>query len=375
MSGRFTRLAALALKELKVVLLDRRARTTLVLSPIVQLLLFGFATTLEVKAIDIGIVDRDGGRAAQAMVAALDGSPNIRTLRNYPSEDALDEGIARREVIAGLILPQRLSADIAAGRGGEVLALLDGRRTNAAQIVGGYLGQIAERAGAELRPATRAPPQALAHPQVVTRNWFNPNLDYLWFTMPAMIAVITAVLVLSVSAQSVAREREFGTFDELMILPLRSYEILLGKVAPAFVVGVINCLVYVVMIPLVYGVPLTGSLGLLLVGVVVYTMALVGLGLMISTLAGNQQQAFLGMFFVTVPLILLSGYAAPVDNMPAWLQPVVAINPAYHMVVIGEGVFLKDLPGDLVLRHLLPMLAAAVITFTMAWTLFRARTE
>ena len=375
MSGRFTRLAALALKELKVVLLDRRARTTLVLSPIVQLLLFGFATTLEVKAIDIGIVDRDGGRAAQAMVAALDGSPNIRTLRNYPSEDALDEGIARREVIAGLILPQRLSADIAAGRGGEVLALLDGRRTNAAQIVGGYLGQIAERAGAELRPATRAPPQALAHPQVVTRNWFNPNLDYLWFTMPAMIAVITAVLVLSVSAQSVAREREFGTFDELMILPLRSYEILLGKVAPAFVVGVINCLVYVVMIPLVYGVPLTGSLGLLLVGVVVYTMALVGLGLMISTLAGNQQQAFLGMFFVTVPLILLSGYAAPVDNMPAWLQPVVAINPAYHMVVIGEGVFLKDLPGDLVLRHLLPMLAAAVITFTMAWILFRARTE
>lgn len=150
--SRLSRLAALALKELKVVLLDRRARTTLVLSPIVQLLLFGFATTLEVKSIDIGLVDRDGGRAAQEMVAALDGSPNVRSLRNYPSEAALDEGIARREVIAGLILPQRLSAEIAAGRGGEVLALLDGRRSNAAQIVGGYLGQIAQRAGAELRP-------------------------------------------------------------------------------------------------------------------------------------------------------------------------------------------------------------------------------
>ena len=134
--GRWPRLAALALKELKVVLLDRRARTTLVLSPIVQLLLFGFATTLEVKAIDIGLVDRDGGRAAQEMVAALDGSPNVRNLRSYPSEAALDEGIARREVIAGLILPQRLSADIAAGRGGEVLALLDGRRTNAAIMFG-----------------------------------------------------------------------------------------------------------------------------------------------------------------------------------------------------------------------------------------------
>ena len=375
MNSRLTRLAALALKELKVVLLDRRARTTLVLSPIVQLLLFGFATTLEVKAIDIGLVDRDGGRAAQEMVAALDGSPNVRHLRNYPSEAALDEGIARREVIAGLILPQRLSADIAAGRGGEVLALLDGRRSNAAQIVGGYLGQIAQRAGAELRPAVQGPPQNRSAPQVLTRHWFNPNLDYLWFTMPAMIAVITAVLVLSVSAQSVAREREFGTFDELMILPLRPHEILLGKVAPAFVVGVVNCLIYAAAIPLFYGVPLTGSVGLLLLGIVVYTMALVGLGLMISTLAGNQQQAFLGMFFVTVPLILLSGYASPVDNMPAWLQPLVAVNPTHHMIVISEGVFLKDLPGDLVLKHLLPMLGASVATFTMAWTLFRARSE
>ena len=371
MSGRWVRLAALALKELKVVLLDRRARTTLVLSPIVQLLLFGFATTLEVKAIDIGIVDRDGGRAAQAMVAALDGSPNIRSLRSYPSEAALDEGIARREVIAGLILPQRLSANIAAGRGGEVLALFDGRRSNAAQIVGGYLGQIAQRAGAELRPASRGSPQ----PQILTRHWFNPNLDYLWFTMPAMIAVITAVLVLSVSAQSVAREREFGTFDELMILPLRPHEILVGKVAPAFVVGVVNCLIYVAAIPLLYGVPLTGSLGLLLLAVVVYTMSLVGLGLMISCLAGNQQQAFLGMFFVTVPLIMMSGYASPVDNMPTWLQPLVAINPTHHMIVISEGVFLKDLPGDLVLKHLWPMLASAVVTFTIAWTLFRVRSE
>lgn len=368
---RLSRLAALAVKELKVVLLDRRARTTLVLSPIVQLLLFGFATTLEVKSISVGIVDRDGGRAAQELVAGLDGSPNIRRIVDYPSEAALDEGLARREVIAGLILPQRLSAHVAAGRGGEVYAVLDGRRSNAAQIVAGYLGQVVQRAGAELRPAVRGPPS----PQTVTRNWYNPNLDYLWFTMPAMVAVITAVLVLSVSAQSVAREKEFGTFDELMILPLTPFEILLGKVAPAFVVGVVNCLIYAAAIPLLYGVPLSGSLGLLLVAIVVYSMSLVGLGLMISTIAGNQQQAFLGMFFVTVPLILLSGYAAPVDNMPAWLQPLVAADPTRHMIAISEGIFLKDLPGDLVLKHLLPMFAAAIVTFTIALALFRARAE
>ena len=372
--ARLGRLAALALKELKVVLLDKRARVTLIASPIIQLALFGFATTLEVTSIDLGLVDRDGGRAAQELVAALDGSPNVRRLVLYPSEAALDEAIARREIIAGLILPQRLSADIAAGRGGEVLALFDGRRSNAAQIVGGYLDAITTRVGASLRPA-RGPPGIRAAPQVLVRHWYNPNLDYLWFTMPSMIAVITAVLVLSVSAQSVAREREFGTFDELMILPLHPWEIMLGKVAPAFLVGMANALLFVVMIPTFYGVPLTGSVALLLVAVAVYTMSLVGTGLMISSFAGNQQQAFLGMFFVTVPLILLSGYASPVDNMPGWLQPLVAVNPAHHMIVISEGIFLKDLPAGLVFGHLWAMLAAAVTTFAAALLVFRARRE
>ncbi len=373
--GRLGRLGALALKELKVVLLDQRARVTLIASPIIQLALFGFATTLEVSSIEIGLVDRDGGRVAEQLVAALDGSPNVRRLVLYPSEAALDEAIAHREIIAGLIVPQRLSADIAAGRGGEVQALLDGRRSNASQIVGGYLETVVARVGATVRPAARAPPAGRSAPQVLVRHWYNPNLDYLWFTMPSMIAVITAVLVLSVSAQSVAREREFGTYDELMILPLHPWEILLGKITPAFLAGLANALLFVAMIPTFYGVPLTGSAGLLLLAIVIYTMSLVGLGLMISCLAGNQQQAFLGMFFVTVPLILLSGYASPVDNMPGWLQPLVAINPSHHMIVISEGIFLKDLPAGLVFGHLWPMLVAAVATFLAALLVFRARRE
>lgn len=373
--GRLGRLAALALKELKVVLLDQRARVTLIASPIIQLALFGFATTLEVSSIEIGLVDRDGGRVAEQLVAALDGSPNVRRLVLYPSEAALDEAIAQREVIAGLIVPQRLSADIAAGRGGEVQALLDGRRSNASQIVGGYLETVVTRVGATVRPAARAPPSGRPGPQVLVRHWYNPNLDYLWFTMPSMIAVITAVLVLSVSAQSVAREREFGTYDELMILPLHPWEILLGKIAPAFLAGLANAVLFVAMIPTFYGVPLTGSAGLLLLAIVIYTMSLVGIGLMISCLAGNQQQAFLGMFFVTVPLILLSGYASPVDNMPGWLQPLVAINPSHHMILISEGIFLKDLPAGLVFKHLWPMLVAAVTTFLAALLVFRARRE
>ena len=370
MGARFARFLAVMLKELKVVLLDKRARTTLILSPVLQLALFGLATTLEVKNIDLGVVNRDAGIASERVLAALGGSRNLRTIRPYRDLAELNRAIEHREVIAGIVLPPDLSRDVAAGRTGEIGVLLDGRRINAAQIVGGYLGEIVAVTGAQLRPAS-----VVAAPQLVTANWFNPNLDYRWFTMPAMIAVITAVLMISVSAQSVARERELGTYDQLMVLPLRPAEILVGKVAPAFLVGLVNALVYAALIPLLYGVPLHGSVGLLVIAVLAFALAVTGIGVSISALAQSQQQAFLGGFMVTAPLILLSGYATPIDNMPGWLQPVAQANPLSHMLAICQGVFLKDLPASLVFAHVWPMLAVAAVTLTMASWLFRLRSE
>lgn len=364
------RVWALMLKELKVVLLDKRARTTLILSPVLQLALFGLATTLEVKNIDLGVVNRDNGIASERLLAALGGSRNLRTIRPYASIDELNRGIAHREVIAGLVLPPDLSRDVAAGHTGEIGVLLDGRRINAAQIVNGYLGEIAAQTGAQLRPRSVPP-----GPQLVAAHWFNPNLDYRWFTMPAMIAVITAVLMISVSAQSVARERELGTYDQLMVLPLRPWEILVGKMVPAFLVGLFNALLYAALIPLLYGVPLHGSVWLLLLAVFSFALSVTGIGVSISALAQTQQQAFLGGFMVTVPLILLSGYASPIDNMPGWLQPVASINPLSHMLTICQGIFLKDLPADLVFAHVWPMLAVAIFTLSLAAWLFRLRSE
>ena len=157
-----TRMAAMALKELKVVLLDKRARTTLILSPILQLALFGLATTLEVKNVDIGVVNRDAGIASERFIATLGGSRNIRALEFYPTTAAMAEAIEHRRVIAGVVLPPDLSNRVARGQIGEIGVLLDGRRINAAQIVSGYLGEMAARTGAELRPL----PQATG-PQIV----------------------------------------------------------------------------------------------------------------------------------------------------------------------------------------------------------------
>lgn len=345
-----TRLIALMVKELRVVLRDPKARTTLAISPVVQLLLFGLATTLEVRGVDIGIVARDNGAATQALVAAIDASPWFDEVKRFPDADALRDAIDVQDVMGGVLVSDGIDQRMASGSGAELLVLLDGRRANAAQIVAGYLDEIARQQGARLATSPQDAPVAVA-----TTHWFNPNLIYLWFTMPSLIVVIGAVQVMSVSCQSVAREREFGTIEQLVVLPLSAWQVLIGKLTPAFMVGMATATFFVVFIPLVYAVPLTGSLLLLYAALTLYFLALAALGVAISLLARNQQQAFLGMFLATIPIILLSGYASPVDNMPGWLQSLAWFDPASHILNVVEGLFLKAMPAAAVGPQLWPV--------------------
>ncbi|WP_296680950.1 ABC transporter permease [Novosphingobium sp.] len=370
MTGALVRIAAMALKELRVVLLDRRVLTTLVISPIIQLILFGFATTLEVTNIDIGLVNRDSGAASERFLASSAALRNVRSIRPYATERALSDAIEQREVIAGLIIPADLSARVARGDRAQVGLLLDGRRVNAAQIVAGYMGEVANQTGTLLRPE-----DIITAPQVTARHWFNPNLEYRWFTLPGMITLITTVVVLSVSVQAIAREREAGTWDQLMAMPMRHWEILAGKCAPAFTVGLFNGGLYVVIIPLASNVPFNGSLLLMLLAIASFSLSVTAIGLCVSTLAQNQQQAFLGGFLVIVPMMLLSGYASPVDSMAPWLQPISRVDPLSHMLVICHGLFLKAMPAAMVFRQIMPMLAVAVVALGSATLLLKWRSE
>lgn len=363
-----TRLKAAMVKELRVVLRDKKARTTLFFSPVVQLLLFGLATTLEVRNVDIGIVARDNGAATQALVAAIDASPWFDEVRRYPDAAALRDAIDVQDVMGGVLVGDSADDRIGRGDGSALLVLLDGRRANAAQIVAGYLDEIARQQGARMERAGAPPPVA-----VETTHWFNPNLIYLWFTMPSLIVVIGAVQVMSVSCQSVAREREFGTIEQLVVLPFAPWQILIGKLTPAFLVGMATATFFVAFIPLVYSVPLTGSLLWLYLALTAYFFALAAMGVAISLLARNQQQAFLGMFLATIPIILLSGYAAPVDNMPSWLQSVAWFDPARHILPVVEGLFLKAMPGAMVLEAMGPVLIVGAAMAALALALIQRR--
>lgn len=364
------RLRAMMVKELWAVLRDPKSRIVLFVPPLMQLFIFTFATTLDVKNVDIGLLDRSTGAHSAELVQRISGSPNFRRIVPLASTDALREAVDDQKVIAALVIEPDFDQRIARGQPATIGVVLDGRRSNAAQIVAGYLTQIVGGMGADLAPRVAA-----ASGGSVVTNWYNPSLDFIWFTLPSLVAIITAVSGLAITSQSVARERELGTFDQLMVSPLRVHEILIGKMVPPFLIGMMNGSIYLIVAPLVFGVPFTGSLLLFFVALAMYLLALIGMGMVISAAAQTQQQAFLGVFLVTTPLILLSGYASPIDNMPDWLQPVTYLDPARYFLVIVQGLFLKAIPASAVFHQLWPMGLIACATLAAAAWLFRARME
>jgi ABC-2 type transport system permease protein len=365
------RIKAILIKELWAILRDPRTRIILIVPPILQLMIFGFATTLEVKNMTLGVLDLDGGPWSQEVMQRLSGSPNVKRLISLRSASEVRQAIDRQRVLAVLRFEPRFSADVASGRGGVIGVISDGRRSNAAQIASSYIDQIAASVGASVAPEARP----VESPGSVVMHWFNRNLDYLWFTMPALIAVMSALSALSVTAQSVARERELGTYDQLMVSPLRVGEILVGKMVPPVMVGTFVTTVYVILIPLVFRVPLTGSVALLYFALLFYLLALTGVGMLVSVVSATQQQAFLGMFLVAIPMILLSGYASPVDNMPPWLQVVAQMNPVTYFLKVTEGVFLKAMPAGDVLNNCWPLAIICAVTLSASALLFRSRME
>lgn len=362
------RIWAMIVKELWVVLRDPKGRTVLVMPPLIQLFVFTFATTLDVKNVDIAVLDQSQGVHSAELVQRLGGSPNFREIRPLGSMAELEQVIDRQEVIGALVIEQDFDRLLARGQPAQVGLVLDGRRSNAAQIVNGYVGGIVQGLNADAVPQLREGGAVVTH-------WFNPSLDFIWFTLPSLIVIITSVAGLAITSQSVSREREMGTFDQLLVSPLHAHEIIIGKVVPPLLVGSLNGTVFLILAQLVFGVPYTGSLLVFFPCLVLYMLSLIGIGLFVSSLSMTQQQSFLGSFVVTNPIMILSGYASPIENMPEWLQIATYINPARYFLVIVQGLFLKAMPLSAVLHQLWPLALIALVTMFAAGKLFRARME
>lgn len=369
---RWMRIKALIIKEFLALLRDPRGRAVLIGPPIIQLFVFAYAATLEVTNVDIMVLNRDAGSWGQELLHRIEGAPTFRTVTHAQHPDAVREAIDTQKVIAAVQIGPFFSRVIEAGLPTDIEIILDGRKSNASQIVGGYLDEIVDGLAADTPAGQRSASAAI---DIVPRNWFNPNLIYKWFMVPNLIASIALVIGLIVTALSIARERELGTLDQLMVSPLRTSEIILGKLTPPMIIGLFNITLYILAAVFFFEVPLRGSLLFLYGGAIFYLAAVVGVGLFISAMAMTQQQAILGAFLFMVPAMLLSGFATPIDNMPTWLQPVTLINPLRYFLVIVNGVFLRDLPIGEVVKNAVPLALIAVGTLSAAAWLFRRRLE
>jgi len=367
-----TRLVTLIVKELLVVLLDPRSRFVLVAPPLVQLVIFAFAATLEVKRVPLVVFNHDEGACGLELVHRLEAAPTFESVKPVHSPTEMRAAIDEQRAIAAVQIGQSFSRDIVAGRPTDVQILLDGRRSNSAQIVASYITSIV---GDYVADESERSLHRISLPRVVPRNWFNGNLTYEWFTLPGLIAIIAQLMGLIVTALSVARERELGTFDQLMVSPLRTYEILLGKTLPPLIIGLVNITLYVLVAVLIFGVPLRGSVLYLYGSAIFFLGSVVGVGLFISALSATQQQAILGAFLFIAPATILSGFATPIENMPAWLQPITLVNPLRHFLVITRGIFLKGMALDAVILNTAPLVAIAAVTLTASAWLFRSRME
>ncbi len=368
----FYRLFTLIIKELQSLLRDPKTRAILVMPVVFQVLLFPFAATLDVTNASIAIYSEDNGPASVELTQRLAKAKAFTKLHLLHSPQEIAPTIDNQRALLLIRFPANFSRDLLSGQHSKLQLILDGRRSNSAQIAANYVQQIVQQYSQELQ-ANDPQFNALNNSQLVIRNWYNPNLNYKWFVVPSLLAMITTIGVMIITSLSVAREREQGTLEQLLVSPLTTLQIFIGKAIPALMVAVFQATIVLLFGIFLYQIPFAGSLVLFYSAMLMCGLSLVGFGLLISALCATQQQAFIGVFVFMMPGILLSGYAAPVENMPVWLQYITWANPIRHFTDITKQLYLKDAGFSEIWNSLWPLLAITATTGTLAYWIFRRK--
>jgi ABC-2 type transport system permease protein len=350
------RIGVMLRKEFFQVWREPRMRMLLFLPPLIQLVVFGYAVTLDVDHARIGWMDMDHTPESRALRARFEGSGRFDVTAIARSEQDVQRLLDRSEVHAVVAVLPGFARDLAQRRTAQVQVLLDGTNSNTASLVSAYAGQVIDDFSADVSPAQhknqqtislmiRGPGQAVGRRlgQVAsgTRVWFNPDLRSRNYFVPGVAANILLMVTLMLTAQAIIREKEIGTMEQLMVTPLRPIELMLGKTIPFAVVGMINMVMVTLAAIVIFRIPFRGNFFLLLFCAALFLMTALGAGLFLSTISRTQQQANMGSFFFTTPSFMLSGFTFPIRNMPVVVQYLTYLNPLRYFMEIVRGVFIK----------------------------------
>lgn len=364
-AARVAQTFALIRKEVLAIVKDPASRVILFAPALVQALVFGYAATYDLTHVPYAVLDQSRGAASADLLARLDGTGVFFREATLTSPREISEVIDRGDALLVLSIPSDFQTRLASQQSAPLQVILDGRNSSTAGAAAGYVSAIVSSYNQSL---SGAPPVTLER-----RAWFNPNLESRWNMMPALIAALSMLQTLLIAALSVAREREQGTFDQLLVTPFTPMQILVGKAVPAIMIALIQATIIFLVILFWFQVPMSGSVWLLYLGLLTFAIAAVGVGLSISALALNMQQAMLYTFLLLMPLMVLSGLLTPVSNMPEILQVATYANPLRFGMSIVRRVYLEGAGFTDVAIEFVPLLVLAAITLPLAAWLFRNR--
>jgi ABC-2 type transport system permease protein len=373
-------------KEFRQVLREPRMRVILVIPPLVQTIVFGFAVNMDVTRVRLGWMDLDRGPESRELLHRFLGSPAFALTAQAGSEAEAQDLLDRGRVQALVRVAPGFSARLRSGRTGEVQVLVDGANSNTAAVAGQYATAVAAGRNRELLAEwrarrlvdrTRAGPVLLRIPAVepVRRVWFNPELRSRNYFVPGIIVNILTLVTLILTALSIVREKEIGTMEQIMVTPLRPIELMLGKTIPFALIGIFDMLLIAGAALIVFQVPLRGSFLLLGLAGALFILSMLGLGLFISTISHTQQQAMMASFFFFLPAFVLSGFNFPIANMPQPVQWLTLLNPLRYFMDIVRGVFLKGSGLAILWPQLLALAVMGALILSLSALRFRKRLD
>lgn len=340
------RIRGMLIKEFIQVFRDKRSRFLLFGPPVIQMLVFGYAATLEIRHVPTAIIDFDNSQASRDLISRFAASPYFDVRARLNDRRQVGDLIDLGEVIIALQINAGFAQNLYKGQLAHLQVIVDSSNSNTALIAVGYVNQIANRFSENYQTerVQRTAPLMMAQlPRVVLerRPWFNADLESQWFFVPGVIGNLVLVMVVTLTAFAVVREREIGTLEQIMVTPIGRWEFILGKTVPFFLIGLLDTVFISLVGTLWFGVPFRGSIGVLALGAVLFILCMLGIGLFISTISTTQQQAMVSGFFFTMPAIVFSGFGTPISSMPEVMQWLTYLDPLRYFLDVLRGVYLK----------------------------------
>lgn len=369
------RIRELVRKEFIQLFRDKKNRPILVLSPLIQLVLFGYVVTTDVRDIRVGLIDQSRTPESRRLIDAIDGNKTFRIVYRMEDPKEMDRMLLKRAINMGILIPPDFSETIRRKETAALQILVDGSMSNMAAVRISYTVTVLDRFNTRLIRELYAGRMDFAEIDGRIRTWYNPNLDSRFFYVPGIVAFVVMLISLLLTSMAIVREKEAGTMEQLIVTPLKAHELILGKTIPFIIISQGQMIMVIAFAKFYFQIPIAGSIPLLALAACLFLLSTLGIGLFISTVSKTQQQAMMTNFFFILPFFMLSGFVFPIANMPVFVQWLTFLNPMRYFLIIIRGIFLKGTGWGVLWPQFLGLAVLGAFVFTGAVNRFKKRLD